>query len=358
MTNLKNIKNKRVFFITGKNSYLKSSANLNFKLISKKNDCAFYFKKEYIPQYKELKIILNKINKFKPHFIFGIGGGCVLDYSKLSKILYQKNNIKKIIKNNSISKNNYKVKLYLFPTTAGSGSEATTFSAIYFNNNKMSYDNKKNIVDKIIYLPKVLTKCTKYNRSSSGIDAFNQSLESIFSRSSNSKSINYSKKSLELIFKFLIKHINNPNSITSKQMARAAFYSGKAINIAKTNAPHALSYPFTYYFNIDHGYAVSLTFLNVLKFNFKNMNNSFNPKILKNRFRFVFKIFKVKNINSLIDKVKKIYEKADVRTNFKEYNIDIRKEKKLIIKNVNLQRLNNNPVLIEKKDLENKILID
>jgi alcohol dehydrogenase class IV len=337
---------------------LKSSANLNFKLISKNNDCEFYFKKEYIPQYKELKIILNKINKFKPHFIFGIGGGCVLDYSKLSKLLYQKINIKKIIQKNLIIKNNYKVKLYLFPTTAGSGSEATTFSAIYFNNYKMSYDNKKNIVDKIIYLPKVLTKCKKYNRSSSGIDAFNQSLESIFSRSSNSKSINYSKKSLVLIFKFLIEHINKPKPNTSKQMARAAFYSGKAINIAKTNAPHALSYPFTYYYNIDHGYAVSLTFLNVLKFNYKNINSSFNPKILKNRFKFVFEIFKVNNINSLIDKVTKIYKKANVRTSFKEYNIDIKKEKKLIIKNVNLQRLNNNPVLIKKIDLENKILID
>ena len=173
MTNLKNIKNKRVFFITGKNSFLKSSANLNFKSMSKNNDCIFYFKKEYIPQFNELKKILNKINKFKPHFIFGIGGGCVLDYSKLSKVFYQKKNIKKRILENSIFKNTNIVKLHLFPTTAGSGSEATTFSAIYFNNNKMSYDCKKNIVDKIIYLPKVLTKCTKFNRSSSGIDAFN-----------------------------------------------------------------------------------------------------------------------------------------------------------------------------------------
>jgi alcohol dehydrogenase class IV len=79
---------------------------------------------------------------------------------------------------------------------------------------------------------------------------------------------------------------------------------------------------------------------------------------LKNRFKFVFEIFKVNNINSLIDKVTKIYKKANVRTSFKEYNIDIKKEKKLIIKNVNLQRLNNNPVLIKKIDLENKILID
>ena len=42
-------------------------------------------------------------------------------------------------------------------------------------------------------------------------------------------------------------------------MCLAAFYSGKAISISKTTAPHALSYPFTSYFNIPHGHAVSLT---------------------------------------------------------------------------------------------------
>lgn len=268
---LKTIKNKKIFFITGKKSFYRSGANNFFKEFVNKNNCYFYFKKEYIPQFSELKIILKKSNEFKPDFIFGIGGGCVLDYSKLVKNLYETDDVKNIIKKNIILSNTNSIKLYLFPTTAGSGSEATTFSAIYFKHKKMSYDSKKNLVAQIIYLPKVLMKCSKYNRSSSGIDAFNQALESIFSRSANNLSIRYSKKSLNLLLAYLIKHVNNPNDNTSKKMVLAAYYAGKAINIAKTNAPHALSYPFTYYYNIDHGFAVSLTFLKVLKFNYKNI---------------------------------------------------------------------------------------
>ena len=43
-------------------------------------------------------------------------------------------------------------------------------------------------------------------------------------------------------------------------MSLAANYAGKAINISKTTAPHAVSYPFTSLYNISHGHAVSLFF--------------------------------------------------------------------------------------------------
>ena len=53
-------------------------------------------------------------------------------------------------------------------------------------------------------------------------------------------------------------------------MCVAANLSGKAINISKTTAPHAVSYPFTSLYNVSHGHAVSLTLEKFLKFNFIN----------------------------------------------------------------------------------------
>ena len=249
-------------------------------------------------------------------------------------------------------------KLFLFPTTAGSGSEATTFSVIYFDNKKISYDPKRNCVDKIIYIPKVLMNCDKKNRASSGIDAFNQSVESIFSKGSTRESIKYSKKSINILLKNLVKHIKKPNKSTSLNMGRAAFYSGKAINIAKTNAPHALSYPLTYYYNIKHGNAVSLTSLRVLKFNYKNINKSENKEALMKKFNIVHKIFKAKNIEDLEKKIRKIYKDSYIDLNFKDYKIEISKARQIILKNINLERLNNNPIKIRKIDLINNILID
>ena len=51
----------------------------------------------------------------------------------------------------------------------------------------------------------------------------------------------------------------SPTPIIQKN-AIAANLSGYAIDITKTTAPHALSYPFTARFGINHGHAVSLTF--------------------------------------------------------------------------------------------------
>ena len=54
-------------------------------------------------------------------------------------------------------------------------------------------------------------------------------------------------------------------------MSIAAHLSGKAINISKTTAPHAVSYPFTALYNISHGHAVSLTLNQFIKFNYENI---------------------------------------------------------------------------------------
>ena len=45
------------------------------------------------------------------------------------------------------------------------------------------------------------------------------------------------------------------------------YYAGIAINIAKTTAAHAFSYPLTSYFDIPHGHVVSLTIGEIIIYN-------------------------------------------------------------------------------------------
>ena len=56
---------------------------------------------------------------------------------------------------------------------------------------------------------------------------------------------------------------NKPNYNNCSLMTLGAMYSGKAINITKTTAPHAISYPFTSLYGLSHGHAVSLTLKNL-----------------------------------------------------------------------------------------------
>ena len=60
-----------------------------------------------------------------------------------------------------------------------------------------------------------------------------------------------------------------------------------------------VSYPFTSLYNISHGHAVSLTLEKFLKFNLINYRKASCNFDLNLRFKSIFDIFGVKNINEL-----------------------------------------------------------
>ena len=99
-------------------------------------------------------------------------------------------------------------------------------------------------------------------KASAGFDAIAQALESLVSKKSNDQSVEYASKSLRVSINSYISFLNDPSLKNATEMAIASNLSGKAINISKTTAPHAVSYPFTSLFNVSHGHAVSLFFEN------------------------------------------------------------------------------------------------
>ena len=137
------------------------------------------------------------------------------------------------------------------PTTAGSGAEVTSGAVIYIDKIKHSIDNKIIIPDKYFLLPKIIMRNKKKNlKASSGFDAISQSIESIISVKSNNTSLLFARKSLNISLKNYLSFLKNPNFYNSSNMSIAAMLAGKAINISKTTAPHAVSYPFTSHFNM------------------------------------------------------------------------------------------------------------
>ena len=65
--------------------------------------------------------------------------------------------------------------------------------------------------------------------------------------------------SLSLALDNLETAVNKPSPPARMAMARAAHLAGKAINISKTTAPHAVSYTITTRYGVPHGAAVALT---------------------------------------------------------------------------------------------------
>ena len=149
--------------------------------------------------------------------------------------------------------------MIVIPTTAGSGAEVTSTAVIYKKKIKYSVEHKLLIPDLFFLVKEFVNKGNKHVKASSGFDAIAQAIESIISLKSNKKSLDYAKRSLKISSKHFVNFVNKPNNINVSKMCIAANLSGEAINISRTTAPHALSYPFTALFGISHGHAVSLT---------------------------------------------------------------------------------------------------
>ena len=349
---------KKIFLITGKNSFYKSKADKFFNF-SKDKEIKYYFKFSKLPEFKELTVILKEVEKFKPDIILAIGGGAVIDYAKIVSIIDYKllNNLRiKLANYENISKRKI-YPLIAVPTTAGAGAEVTSNAVIYINKIKYSVENTL-LIPEYFFLFSNLIISNPFNlKSSAGFDAIAQGVESLISMKSNKTSVYYAKKSLELSLKNYLSFLNNPNSNNSKNMLLASNLAGKAINISKTTAPHAVSYPFSSLFGLDHGHAVSLTFEKFLIFNFKNLESSQSNFDLLKRYEIIFDVFKVKNINELNKKIRFIKKEANLNDTFSDLGIDINSSKNKILGQINLLRLKNNPIKVSKSDIF-KILND
>jgi alcohol dehydrogenase len=342
----------KIFLITGKNSFFKSEANLLFKF-SKKKNVKYYYKKSILPEYDELLIILNEIHNFKPDLILAIGGGAVIDYAKIASIVDLSLIIKlksKLIRYDNIS--NKKVyPLIAVPTTAGAGAEVTSNAVIYIDKIKYSVENKLLIPNYFFLFTRLIIGNPYKLKTSAGFDAIAQAIESLISMKSSKASVAFARKSLILSSKNYLSFIKKPNKENSKNMLVASNLAGKAINISKTTAPHAVSYPFTTLFGISHGHAVSLTLEKFLLFNYKKKNFSRSSFDLNNRYKIIFENFQVNNIDDLCNKIKFIKKEANLEDSYKKLNINISSSLDKILSQINILRLKNNPIDLKKSDL-------
>ena len=343
----------KIFILCGKKSFVISGAKNLFKKFISDKEVKFFYKNSELPILEELIKIINEIKRFKPDLILAVGGGTVIDYAKIANVVDVRSDLENLIINYNYPFKKKFTRLAVFPTTAGSGAEVTSNAVIYVNQIKYSFESELLIPDNFFLIPEFLISAPNKIKASAGFDAIAQAVESLVSKKSNEESLKYATKSLKISINSYNSFLNSPNLTKASEMIIASNLAGKAINISKTTAPHASSYPFTSLFNISHGHAVSLFFENFFKFNYDNLNKSETSFNLEKRFELIFKLFNVKNINDFCSKITSIKRKAQLEDNLKTLNININEYSDKIIKGINLLRLGNNPVKINDKDIIN-----
>ena len=318
-----------------------------FKEFKTKLDCPTFCDYSPNPLYDEVINGLNVFNQENCDSIIAIGGGSCIDVAKAIKLYSPYDTNQELIN----TKSKYvDLKLIALPTTAGTGTESTRYSVIYYNNEKQSLVNDSLLPDFVVLNNDFLTNLPIYQRKSTLLDALCQSIEAFWSVNSTRESKEYSKEAIKIILNTYQNYFNGNNDCLEFIM-KASNLAGKAINITQTTAPHAMSYKITSLTGISHGHAVSLCLSPVYSFMINNLDKTVDSRgseYLLDTFNDLANIFGVNDY-----KILNIYLK-ELFTNFE---LDVPNlEPKLIanlVSSVNQKRLKNNPVKIDEKSIEN-----
>lgn len=248
-----------LFILTGQNSFnLTPSRNILNDILNRMNLHPSFFiprglkssKRDYDEFIINFQGLLNKGSKGV--ILMAIGGGRVIDATKIIS---------------------YHLKLFFdihaviiaVPTTAGSGSEATSFAVCWSDDTKYSIDEPYLKPNHVILDKDLLAMMPSKQLAVSGLDAVCQSIEAYLNVNATEISDSYSLKSLESSFKILPLLVSSPRPELLSEMQHCAYLSGLAINITRTSLPHAYSYFLTSKHTIPHGHAVGLCMANYLQ---------------------------------------------------------------------------------------------
>lgn len=349
-------KAKRIFLVTGKKSFELAGLGKKVEKMIKKIPSFRYSEFSQNPKYEDVLIGIKKVKEFSPDLIIGIGGGSVLDMAKLLSVLSgaEVNPLSIITGQEPIL--GRRVKLVLVPTTAGSGSECTHFAVVYLNGEKYSVVSKFLLPDYTVVDPELTYTLTKELTAITAFDALSHAIESYWSVASTGESRKYASSSIRSIVKIFDKLIIAPDEKIREIMMLASHQSGLAINITKTTAAHALSYGFTTHYNIPHGQAVMLTLPSLFSHNALAGEAELNPAIsisdYKARISELCDLLMTRDANEATHKLEEMIKKSGLAYRLKSKSEDIEKEVSGLVSEVNIERLQNNPVIITEENLQ------
>ena len=345
----------RVLLVTGNNSYNKSSAESTLEPHLESFEVTQYSEFSHNPKIEDVIRGVHIFTRKRCEGIIAVGGGSVLDMAKLIKA-YQDSpgDISSEVKENIVG--SCDTKLIALPTTAGSGSEATQFAVVYIDQKKFSVSDEKLRPDLVFLISKFTHSTSAYLSASTGMDAMSQSIESFWSVNSTDESREYSREAFQILWKFLPQAVLENNFDAKSKVMKAAHLAGKAINIAKTTAAHALSYSFTSYHGIAHGHAVALTLPFFCGYNSQISPEDCNDERGANHVRGIFSeiqdIIGEKDVGKALAA---LISDLGLELTISESPRGIEKDIDRILGNINAQRMKNNPRTVHIHDLQSML---
>ncbi len=291
------------------------------------------------PRYEQVVEGVKIFNDNHCDMVVAVGGGSAIDVAKCIKLYCCMDPTVNYLWQTSCVTG---IPLIAIPTTAGTGSESTRHAVIYYGGVKQSISHPSIRPDVVILEPSLLDTLPDYQRKCAMLDALCQAVESWWSIRATNESIDYSMQAVELIRNNWREYIFNKNPHAAEAIMQAANYSGKAIDITTTTAPHAMSYKLSSLYGIPHGHAVALCMLPIWRYMRKSVESCEEDST--SRLKKIFSKIAIDDdwLENLMGELKMAHPVSSSR----ETDIE------LLASSVNTERLANNPVPLDRDTIK------
>ena len=221
------------------------------------------------PTVNDFNNILEKARQFGADSIVGVGGGSVLDVSKLvAAFINSDQQVEDCFGTGFIKSKG--LWLACLPTTAGTGSEVSPNAILLDERDHL----KKGVVSPFLLAdvayvdPKLTWTVPAKVTADTGMDALTHCIEAYTNKFAHPSVDIYALQGIRLIAANLERAVKNCQDVEAREaLAFGSLYGGLCLGPVNTAAVHALSYPLGGEYHIPHGLSNAILLPSVMKFN-------------------------------------------------------------------------------------------
>jgi len=338
-------KHSSILIVHGKSSFTKSGLDKFLTEFHRNKEIYNWSVESTDPDAKEIKNLSSYISDNRPSIIISCGGGTVIDTAKAASFISSQGlSLVSLLEGNR-NEDCENIKQITIPTTCGTGSECTHFSVIYINGIKHSLADLSMKPDYFYLDARFLKNLPKKHIVSSSLDAFSQSIESFWAKSSTEESKRMSIAGMELFSQNYHSLTDNNNLRSLNLMLECANRAGQAINITKTTAPHAISYHLSKELNLPHGFSVFLTLPEIFEYTISSLGDDYELEK-----KIIYKSMGVKDSLAAFSFLKKLRKESAAHM-----KLTVLSSKDMITlaqdaaSAVNQERLSNHPAVLDQE---------
>ena len=255
--------------------------------------------------------------------IISVGGGSSIDTAKAIGIIMTNPEFNDVISLDGLAETKNKaLPIIALPTTAGTAAEVTINYVIIDESRtkKMVCVDVHDIPVIAIIDPDLMQHMPQTLAASTGMDALTHAMEGYITKNSWLMTDMFHINAISLIYKNLVKSVNNKEKEAIEKIAYAQYIAGMGFSNAGLGITHSMAHSLGAYFDTPHGIANAILLPHVMKFNgkvcpglFKNMGNAMGLDMSK--------VTDYEAVDKIVDAIKKLLIELNLPKTLEEVGI-------------------------------------